>query len=164
MINTKDPHVARRPLRFTKIDDALADVERCIASERDGTLTRTGNWTVGQTFGHLAGWIIYTYDGYPKDFRTPPFPVRALARVFRSSILNRPFSPGFRVKGASSGTFSVEPLSAEDGYTRLKRELIRLRHEEPRRASPVFGRMTHEEWIKLHLRHCELHLSFLHPA
>ena len=28
-----------------------------------------GNWTAGQTFGHLAVWIECSYDGYP--FRAP---------------------------------------------------------------------------------------------
>jgi hypothetical protein len=29
---------------------------------------------------------------------------------------------------------------------------------------PVLGKLTHEEWTQLHLRHAELHLSFAVPV
>ncbi|MFN5799079.1 MAG: DUF1569 domain-containing protein [Planctomyces sp.] len=32
-----------------------------------------------------------------------------------------------------------------------------------RAPHPGFGRMTHQEWLLLHLRHSEMHLSFAIP-
>jgi hypothetical protein len=51
-INT--PRAQRRALHFDTLGDVLRDVDRIVAAERAGTLRRTGNWTVGQTLGHLA--------------------------------------------------------------------------------------------------------------
>ncbi len=39
----------------------------------------------------------------------------------------------------------------------------RLNREPQRYPSPVFGKMTKEEWDQLHLRHAEMHLSFYVP-
>ena len=30
--------------------------------------------------------------------------------------------------------------------------------------NPFLGELSHEDWIKLNLRHAELHFSFFHPA
>jgi hypothetical protein len=38
--------------------------------------------------------------------------------------------------------------------------LERLRREPPTGPHVIFGRLPHEDWIKLQLRHAELHLSF----
>jgi hypothetical protein len=163
-INPKGAAVSRRTLRFSTIDEALAEVDRCIASERAGTLRHTGTWTTGQIFGHLAGWITYAYDGVPKQFRPPNLLILLLARMFRGMVLDKPMPAGMKLAGTPVGTFSTEAVSAEEGCTRLRRELIRLRHEDPKRPNPILGAMSHTDWIKLHLRHCELHLSFLHPT
>ena len=38
-----------------------------------------------------------------------------------------------------------------------------LRDNDPAKPNPVFGPLTHEQWIQLNLRHAELHLGFLVP-
>jgi hypothetical protein len=45
----------------------------------------------------------------------------------------------------------------------LRAAIDRLNREPKRAPSPVFGKMTREEWDQLHLRHAELHLSFFVP-
>lgn len=49
----------RRMLRFESLDQVIADVDRLVEAERAGRLTRLGNWTLGQTLGHLAAWAEY---------------------------------------------------------------------------------------------------------
>jgi hypothetical protein len=39
-----------------------------------------------------------------------------------------------------------------------------LAHPLPRASHPFFGRMTAEEWDRLHCIHCAHHLSFVLPA
>ena len=59
---------------------------------------------------------------------------------------------------ARSGT---EEKPWEQQVRRYEVALLRLKQECPQVPNVIFGKMTHEEWIKLTLRHAELHLSFL---
>jgi len=66
-----DEHQERhRPasLRFSNHEDLWREIDRIAAADRAGRLRRTGNWTAGQTFGHLAAWTNFPYDGYPPGF------------------------------------------------------------------------------------------------
>jgi hypothetical protein len=35
-----------------------------------------------------------------------------------------------------------------------------LKVEAPKNLNPIFGALTHEEWIKMNIGHANLHLSF----
>lgn len=151
----------RRKLRFNSIAEVLADVERIVEADRAGTLRSTGNWTPGQTFGHLASWINYAYEGFPMKV---PWPIRFLIRRMKGRYLRKGMPAGVKIPGAANGTHGTEPLSTEEGAQRLRAALKRLADGEPGRYdSPAFGPMSLEERIALNLRHAELHLSFLHP-
>lgn len=159
-INTRK--AGRRALRFETIDDVLAEIDRIEAADRAGTLRTTGNWTVGQTFGHLAAWINYGYEGFPAGAH-PPWFVRVILRRFvMPRALRRGVSPGMRIPRVDGGTFGIEPLSTEEGARRLREALARLKNREPvRYHSPAFGPMDDEQRIAFQLRHAELHLGFL---
>jgi hypothetical protein len=43
----------------------MTEVDRLVEAERGGRLKRLGNWTLGQTLGHLAEWAEYGYSGCP---------------------------------------------------------------------------------------------------
>jgi len=137
-------------------------MERIIAAERAGTLRAAGNWTAGQTFGHLAAWIEYSYEGYP--FNVPWF-IRIIVRLMKKRFLTKTMSRGVRLPGTKDGTYGTEPMTTEEGARRLRSALDRLDCREPALyPSPALGTLTPDELIALHLRHAELHLGFLHPA
>lgn len=151
----------RRSLRFDTIDDVLAEVDRIVDAEKAGKLRRSGNWTAGQTFGHLAAWINYSYDGYP--FKTPWF-IRLILRLRVKKYLRDGLPAGVRIPKVKAGTYATEALSTEEGAEQLHRALARLKSNEPANAdSPAFGKLSNETRIGLNLRHAELHLGFLHP-
>lgn len=153
--------IERRPLRFETIDDLLAEVGRIVAADRAGTLRRTGNWTAGQVFGHLAAWIDYAYEGYP--MRVPWF-IRFLIRRKLRKYLRDGMPAGVRIPNVAAGTFATDLLPTDEGAERLRRALARLGSREPAvHESPAFGPLSHEDRIALNLRHAELHLGFLHP-
>lgn len=153
----------RRKLNFATIDDLLAEVERVVAAERAGKLRRTGNWTAGQVLGHLAAWASYGYEGYP--MKPPPFFIRWILRAKVKKYLREGMPAGVRIPGVPNGTFAIDALSTEDGATRLRQALRRLKSGEPcKYDSPAFGPMSHADRIALNLRHAELHLGYLHPA
>jgi hypothetical protein len=161
MINTKKVR-DRRVLRFETLDDVLRDAEMLAGAARGGTLRATGNWTLGQALAHLATWVNMPFDGYP-EMRGSAWWMRLLRPVITWWLVNKGFPAGVRIAGVEDGTFGIEPCEVDEGLERLRAAFGRLAGEEPMRTSPVFGPMTREEWVKFHLRHAELHLSFFHP-
>lgn len=153
----------RRTLRFSAIDDVLAEVDRLVAAERGGTLRCTGNWSAGQNFGHIAAWIEYGYEGFP--MKPPPWLVRIMLRyIMKPRCMRSGMRPGMRIPGAKDGTWGTEPMSTDDGAKRLRAALMRLKNREPAKFhSPAFGQVSEDDRATMTLRHAELHLGFLHP-
>lgn len=150
----------RRAVRFASPEEALRDAEMLAAAEEAGRVRCVGNWTVGQALGHIAAWIEYSFDGYPL---TAPSEMAERARpLLRTRVLDGHLRAGFRVPGVEGGTAGIERVSAREGLGRLRRAWERLGRESPGREHPFFGAMERAEWVKLQLRHSELHQSFFH--
>jgi hypothetical protein len=89
-----------------------------------------------------------------------PLPVRMILRLMRNKILNSGMMAGVRIRGIPAGTVGLDVLSIGDGLSRYRAAMERLRQTPPTIPNPVFGPLTHAQWIQLNLRHAELHLSF----
>jgi hypothetical protein len=162
MIDTK--HVTDvRTLKFASSDDVLADATRLVEAERAGTLRRTGNWTLGQTFAHVAAFMDFPYDGYPPNLR-PPWFVKALGPLLKRRFLYGRLPRGVKIPKVPGGTVGADNVPSDEGFARLKRSWARLDAAPPNVPNPVFGKLTHEEWKTLHCRHAELHFGFAHPV
>jgi hypothetical protein len=148
----------RRSLRFATPDDALQEAERVMALEAGGRLEALGNWTLGQTLGHLATWIGFSYTRQP--IPPPPLPIRLVLRLLRKRIIHGAMPAGFKMRGATGGTIGTELMSTSDGWARFESGWQRLVREPPSEPSAAFGKLTHEQAIQLNLRHAELHLGF----
>ena len=148
----------RRELHFSSIDDITADAGKLAQAERNKKLRQLGNWTLGQACGHLAAWIDYGFDGTPARFS---WFVCMLARARRKKYIFEPMNPGGRLPRIPGGTLSTDVLTTEDGLNRLKLACTRLKSTTPTRRHFIFGRLKPDEWKNIHLRHAELHLSFL---
>lgn len=151
----------RRTLRFSTIDEALADVDGLAAAETAGTLVTTGRWTFGQALDHLATWVDFAYDGLPMAI---PLPFRLIMRLAKPWILYKPMRPGSQIPRIPDGTLATAVVPSDVGLAHVRRAYARLRDDAPTRPHPALGFMTHGEWLNLHLRHAELHLSFFHPS
>jgi hypothetical protein len=150
----------RRTLRFESIDQVLAEVDRLVEAERAGRLRRLGNWTLGQTLGHLAAWAEYSYTGAPLRV---PFFIKWILRLRKRKFLYGQMRAGVRIPRVEGGTLATEPVPLDEALGRLRRVMERLKSEVPMAPNVIFGRLNHEEWIALNLRHAELHLGFLVP-
>lgn len=148
-----------RLLRFTSIDDVRREVRSLLDADRAGKLSTTGNWSLGKCLGHLATWIEYSYrpEGAPVS---PPWIVKFGARLLKSRLLNKAMPAGMKLIKSPEGTLGVEEMSADAGAARLFPLLDRLERDPPIAMNPLLGKLTHDEWTKLHLRHAELHLGF----
>lgn len=157
MIDTRN--VKRRSVVFHGIDDVLQELDRIEAANRTGTLCVTGNWQPGTILAHLAAWIRYGYEGYP--MKPPPWLFGWLIRRMGRRYLSQGMPSGMRIPGPAEGTYGVESVSTEEGLARLRHALERLRNEPARFPSPTLGPLSQAELVRLHLRHAELHLSFI---
>jgi hypothetical protein len=153
----------RRTLRFETLTDALEEAERLVEAARDGRLTHAGNWELGQTLGHLATWADFAFEGYPRE-TVPPSLIRILGRLFGKRILKKGMPAGIRIRPIPGGTVGLDKMPPDEGLARLRAAFDRLATTPPKIESPFFGRLTHEQWIQLNLRHAELHLGYQVPT
>jgi hypothetical protein len=117
-------------------------------------------WTLGQICKHLADGVNGSIDGLDLSrHRVKRFLMakRMLKYTFRFGIPRN-----YRVDP------NIEPLTDVDLDTaieELTRAIQRFQgHRGPLQAHPLFGRMHHEVWDRLHRVHCAHHLSFAVPA
>jgi hypothetical protein len=150
--------VAFRTLSFANVSDALAEAERLATAARAGTLRTTGNWTAGQTIGHLAWWVeAIDEDKGP----TPPWFMNIIGPLMKNKILKVPPQRGFKLPGSKTGTYGDEPCELEPAMARLRTAYARLQNKPLPERHPVFGTMSRDEWLRLHCMHAELHLGYL---
>ncbi len=149
----------RRQLRFSSYDDILEEAERLAAADQVKTL---GNWSLGQNFQHLAHAMNMSIDGLPSR---PPWYLRLAGRMLKNRVLNKGMSPGFNLPERLAKPLTPKPeVSIEEALSALRAGIERLRNESHRESHPAFGKMSNDEWDKLHFRHAELHLSFVVPV
>lgn len=145
----------RRDVTFRTLDDIVADVEMLVAS----TTTRTiGNWPLVRLITHLSHTINNSIDGFQS--KAPLF-VRLIAPFFKGNIINGPkMSPGIRLPKTAEAAAFPEATSPQKALDDLRRAVERTKTERMTADHPAFGKMTHDEWNMLHLRHSEMHLSY----
>ncbi|MFO0835370.1 MAG: DUF1569 domain-containing protein [Phycisphaerales bacterium] len=153
----------RRAVRFANMAEALRDLDSLHAAIEAGTLRTTGNWSAAQVFNHLAAFMEYPFNGYPPEISTLPWFLRFVMQFMRHRMCFVKMPSGVRIPRVKGGTVGFEDSPVDAAEARLRAAIDRLDREAPTRPSPLFGPMSHEEWKGLNLRHCELHLSFVHP-
>lgn len=158
-IDTKNV-AEHRQLKFESVDDVLAEVDRILQADEQGQLKTAGNWTAGQIMSHIAAWIEYGYDGYP--LKPPPFFIRWMLRLQLKKYLRRGMPKGAHIPGVKGGTYGADEMPSKEAAERLRQAFFRIQRGEPANFdNPGFGKMDHEQRVKLNLRHAELHLGFL---
>ena len=151
-VNTKQV-TGRRKLRYESLDDFQADAEKCAGSDT----MQLGNWSPGQVFVHLAKTLNKSIDGFDKLF---PLPMRIMLNLLmKNKFLNKEIPAGFKAPGA----MQPKPATNEEGLAMLQEAIARQKQESVRALHPGFGKFTNEEWENFHLRHAEMHMSFLVP-
>ena len=79
-------------------------------------------------------------------------------------VLTRKMQPGWKLPKSADPYLPDAEASVEDALARLVKGIDRPDTENPEAAHPVFGKLAREEWLQLHLRHAELHMSFVVPT
>ena len=147
----------RRTLHFSSYQDVLDDVHALAEAPH----RKLGNWSLSDICQHLAKTMHMSIDGAQATF---PWYLRMLGRLLKNRIINKPMSPGFKIPGAVSGLLTPVDEDVSTAVAELDEAVARIQGTSRRSPHPMFGRLTQEEWDKLHMRHCEMHLSFVVPA
>lgn len=153
MKNTKQV-TGRRALRFGSLDEMLAEAE-LLASGPTQTL---GNWTPGQIFEHLARAFTLPLDGVVLPI---PFYVRWGAKLMLGRFIRNGLPAGLALTGKSAEALVPDPTATEAGLADLRSAVSRWKAKTTVPYHSVFGTVTDEQFTQIHLRHAELHLSFL---
>jgi hypothetical protein len=147
----------RRPVRYDSFEDIVVDAERLAALE----LTSLGNWSLGQTLKHLGSAMEGSVNG--SGFKVRLW-LRIIGRIYvKRLLLNGPFPAGFQLPSSAAKRLVPDETSPGEGLDALRRGIMRLRSETTRSVHPVAGPLSIEEWNRFHLRHSEMHMSFLVP-
>ncbi|MDP7274409.1 MAG: DUF1569 domain-containing protein [Planctomycetaceae bacterium] len=148
----------RRSLTYASLDEFLEDARRLVAAE----VTTVGGWSFAQILDHLAFTINASIDGF--SFRGAWLIRVFVAPLLKNRMLNSPMKPGFRVPRRAAAHLPPPDTTLEKARETLEHAIRRLAQTSPAAAHPYLGSLTAEEWVRLHLRHAELHMSFVVPV
>lgn len=140
---------------FGDLGDVLPYVESLCHAHRT-----TGRWTLGQICRHLADSFDGSIDGFGDNRH------RVMRTLFGRAALRRIFATGRLDDGFTVTTRLDPPADAElpESIEALRRAIDRYRaHTGPMHIHPFFGRLTREEWDRLHRIHCAHHLRRVVP-
>jgi hypothetical protein len=152
--------IERRQIRFESLDDVVRDAEGLLAKGYD----RAGNWDLAQVCGHVANWMTYPVEGFPR----PPAPIRAMLWLMKKAVGRGKFEK-YLAEGMPAGKptmpESVPPPGGDPAaaVARLKQAVEKFKAAGGVHPSPLFGPMTKDEATRLQLIHAAHHLSFLVP-
>ncbi len=145
----------RRELRFNDLCEVMPEVERLRRGHRT-----IGRWTLAQVCRHLADSFDGSIDGFGvRNHRVMRwlFGRRALQRVFEGDSLGR----GFTITESLN---PPEECDEHDSAEALAQAIQRFAESNgPLRFHPFFGKLTPQEWERLHRIHCAHHLGFVLP-
>ena len=151
---------SRRQLRFDTLDDVARDAENLLAKGYD----KAGTWDLAQVCGHVANWMTYPVEGFPK----PPAVIAAMLWMMKKTVGRAKFER-YLAEGMPAGKptmpDSVPPPGGDPAaaVARLKQAVEKFKMADGVHPSPLFGPMTKDEATRLQLVHAAHHLSFLVP-
>jgi len=156
-VNTKTVS-GRRNISYKNFDDLLADAESLAGQE----VTTVGNWSFAQIIDHVAIALDGSIDGV--DMRAP-WLMRVVAKLFlKKKFLNQTLTPGYQLPESAKAQFvPSESVSLEDALTHFRHAIGRCKSETQRAPNVLLGHLTREESDRFHLRHAEMHMSFVKP-
>lgn len=147
--------IQRRTIRYNSLAEILDDAER-LASGKFRTL---GNWSFGQILEHMARSMNCSIDGF--GFQAPWFARKLIAPFVKNSFMTKTMRAGFKLPESGKALIPPSPVSVETGLEHLRQAFRRFDRELRRAPHPLFGPLASQEWVSIHQRHAELHMSFV---
>ncbi len=153
-------HENWHPRDFSTLDEISERIDRIEDAHRAGTLRTTGGWSAGQIMQHTSKIFLGALDGFDAS---APLPIRLIGRfVFKPKLGRSHMKPGIKLPAKAKSILPAEKVSTEDGISAMRGVLGRIAAGERMSFdSPVLGKMTHDQWVLMHLDHCRLHFGFI---
>jgi hypothetical protein len=153
----------RRAVRLQTIDELAAEADRVAAAAAAGKVRPLGNWSPGQALWHIGRLIEFSFDGFPFRYRrAPPWLARLLRLVAWRWLVRMAMRPGFRNPPQVAALEPDPSVVLDVAAAYLREQIGRIRRgERMTQECSAEGPYSHEQWVYIHLRHAELHLSFL---
>lgn len=153
-----------RQLRFASISDAVAEVDRlrAAASDSDATIVTRGAWSEGRIVQHVADTITASLDGFGDAIMQVPDRPQVPRRLVER-MLEKGLRPGFQLPGAVEDALPGQDTPFDLAVANFKTAVARIEAGERMEGieQPFMGSFSHEEWLKFHCRHAELHFGFM---
>jgi hypothetical protein len=149
----------RRKVHYDSLRDLVTDVDKLAA----GNVRTVGNRDFGQILRHLSLVMNNSIDGKSSALGIAWY-IRIAARLLRKRILARGLRPGFNLPEREDARVWPPAGELSDAVEQLRKAVGRLETETRRGSHPAFGAMDVDEWNQFHVRHSELHMSFVLPA
>lgn len=153
----------KRELTFRDFGEVRGEVERLF----DHGCTQGGKWDLAQACNHLADWMTFPVEGFPKA----PFPIRILLWILGKTVAAGQLRKMLETGKMGPGTPTMpETVSARGGdpakaVDRLFHAMARFEdHVGPYHPSPLFGPLDRDNAKRLQLIHCAHHLGYLIPV
>jgi hypothetical protein len=151
----------QRRLQFNCMNCLKAELDRVEQAHERGELVTTGNWSAGQILSHCSMLMRFSIDGFPSR---APAPFRVVARLLfkKKAVSGKPMPSGFQLPKGAAYMLPQPDVSLEQGLGEIREVVGRIDGGETfNQPSPLLGKLTHEEWVKLHLAHCMMHMGFI---
>ncbi len=148
----------RRTVVYQTLEEFLEDVRRLVSAD----VVTVGNWSFAQILEHLARAIDASIDGF--SFRSNWLVRTLVAPLLKNRLLTRPMKPGFTLPKRASHYLPQPDIDLGNAVSHLETAAQRLETTQPTAAHPFLGRLSDREWLALHLRHAEMHMSFVVPG
>lgn len=144
-----------RNLRFSNLDEAVAEVDRVLAAS---SVSSNGAWSPSQVFTHLAQSIEYSITGYPEN--KPAIFRKTIGRI----VLRKFLGAGQMSHGLADAIPGAPALDANvslpDAAARLKASIASFRSAQRGLAIHfVYDAVTQAEYEQVHAMHIANHLS-----
>jgi hypothetical protein len=145
------------------MDELKAEVDRIVAAAGAGRLRSLGNWSAAQVLWHLGKFMELSFDGFPFRYRRAPQWITRLFRLLAWRwLIALAFRPGFHNPPEATVLGPDARISLEAASALLREQIGRIeKGERMTQCCSVEGAYSHQQWVYIHLRHAELHLSFL---
>ena len=151
---------AWHPRDYRSIGELRAELDHFERAHASGTLHTTGKWSAGQILEHCGKLMRFSFDGF--EARAPWFIKVFGVCVFKPMLGRSHMKPGITLPAKASSLLPRDQVGFEEGMAAIRAQLDRIdAGERMSQPSPVLGKMRHEQWIKLHLDHCRMHMGFI---
>ena len=151
-----------RKIEFQSFDEVIAEAKVLL----EGHVAH-GNWNYVQTCHHLANWMRFPVEGFPKS----GFPLNFMLWILkltmgkgmiRKILANRAMKAGSPTMPQSIST--PDASSEAEALQELEAAIQQFRnHSGEYIPSPLFGQLDRKKSEQLQLIHCAHHFGFLAP-